>query len=219
MPTRWYNVHARPAVPAAAAAAPGHAAAGRAGRSGAAVPDGPDRAGGDDRAVRRHPRRGAGRLPAVAAVAAVPGAPAGEGARHPGPDLLQVRRRLARRLAQAEHRRAAGVLQRRSGRPEADDRDRRRAVGHRAGLRLRAVRAGVRGLAGAGVVRPEAVPADDDRDLRRHGAPSPVRPDRGRPGDPGRAPGLHRARSASRSARRSRWPRRTRTRTTRWAAC
>ena len=58
------------------------------------------------------PGRGAGRLPALAAVAAVPGAPAGEGARHAGPDLLQVRGRLAGRLAQAEHRRAAGLLQR-----------------------------------------------------------------------------------------------------------
>ena len=45
-------------------------------------------------------------------VAAVPGAPPGEGARHPGADLLQVRRRLPGRLAQAEHRGAAGLLQR-----------------------------------------------------------------------------------------------------------
>ena len=43
---------------------------------------------------------------------AVPRPPAGEGARHPGPDLLQVRGRLPGRLAQAEHRGAAGVLQR-----------------------------------------------------------------------------------------------------------
>ena len=38
-----------------------------------------------DRAVHRHPRGGARRLPAVAALAAVPGAPAGEGARHARP--------------------------------------------------------------------------------------------------------------------------------------
>ena len=65
-------------------------------------------------------------------------------------------------------------------------------VGHGAGVRLRAVRPRVRGLAGAGVVRPEALPQDDDRDLRRHRAPEPVGPHRGRPRDPRRAPGLHR---------------------------
>ena len=96
MPTQWYNIVPDLPTPAAAAAAPGHPAAGRPRRPGAAVPDGPDPAGGLDRAVRRHPRRGARRLPAVAAVAAVPGAPAGEGARHAGAHLLQVRGRLAR---------------------------------------------------------------------------------------------------------------------------
>src|SRR5690349_22632950 len=44
--------------------------------------------------------------------AAVPGPPAGGRAGHPGADLLQVRGSLARRLAQARHRRAPGVLQR-----------------------------------------------------------------------------------------------------------
>ena len=58
------------------------------------------------------PGGGARRLPAVAAVAAVPGPPAGAGARHPGPDLLQVRGSLPGRLAQAQHRRPPGVLQR-----------------------------------------------------------------------------------------------------------
>ena len=79
--------------------------------------------------------------------------------------------RLARRLAQAEHRCPAGVLQRQGRGQAADDGDRSRAVGHGAGLRLRALRPGLRGLAGRRVVRPEAVPADDDGDLRRHGAP------------------------------------------------
>ncbi len=101
-----------------------------------------------------------------------PRAPAGEGARHARADLLQVRGRLAGRLAQAEHRRAAGVLQRQGRHQAADHRDRRRPVGHGAGVRLRAVRPGVRGLAGAGVVRPEALPADDDRDVRRHRPPA-----------------------------------------------
>ena len=75
------------------------------------------------------PERGAGHLPALAAVAALPGAPAGGGARHAGPDLLQVRGRLAGRLAQAEHRRAAGLLQRQGRHQEADHRNRRRANG------------------------------------------------------------------------------------------
>ena len=48
MPTRWYNVIPDLPQPASAAAAPGHPPAGRAGRPGAAVPDGPDPAGGDD---------------------------------------------------------------------------------------------------------------------------------------------------------------------------
>ena len=42
------------------------------------------------------------------------------------------------------------------------------------------------------VVRPEALPADHDGDLRRHGAPQPVGADRGRPRDPRRAPRLAR---------------------------
>ena len=87
---------------------------------------------------------------------------------HAGADLLQVRRSLAGRLAQAEHRGPAGVLQRQGRDQAADHGDRSRPVGHGAGVRVRAVRPGLRGLAGAGVVRPEALPADDDRDVRRH---------------------------------------------------
>ena len=41
--------------------------------------------------------------------------------------------------------------------------------------------AGVRGVAGRRVLRPEAVPAHDDRDVRRHGAPLAVTADRVRP--------------------------------------
>ena len=103
--------------------------------------------------LRRHPRRGAGRLPAVAAVAAVPGPPAGEAPRYPGTDLLQVRRCQPGRFAQAEHRGAPGVLQRDEGREEAHDRDRGRSVGHGTRVRLRAVRHRVRGLAGAAQLR------------------------------------------------------------------
>ena len=209
----------RPADPAATGAAPRHRAAGRAGRPRTAVPPRPDPAGGVDRPVRRHPRGGSRRLPALAAEPAVPRTPAGEGARHTGADLLQVRRCLTGGLAQAEHSGAAGVLQREGRHQEVDHRDRCRSVGHGAGVRVRAVRPGVRGLAGAGVVRPEALPQDDDRGVRGHRAPrarptSPRRAGRSSPSTPTR-PG----RWASRSARRSRRPRRTRRRTTRWAAC
>ena len=71
------------------------------------------------------------------------------------------------RLAQAEHRRAAGLLQQGRGHHAADHRDRRRPVGHRAGVRLRAVRPRVQGVHGPRVVRPEAVPQGDDGDLGR----------------------------------------------------
>ena len=57
MPTALVQRPPRPADPTAAGAAPRHRPAGGAGRPGAAVPDGPDPAGGLERAVRRHPRR------------------------------------------------------------------------------------------------------------------------------------------------------------------
>ena len=106
-------------------------------------------AGGLARAADRDPGRGSRRLPAVAPDAAVPRAPAGEGARHAGEDLLQVRGRLARRLAQAQHARSPQAYENaQAGHQEARDRDRRRPVGLLAGVRLLAVRARVRGLHG-----------------------------------------------------------------------
>ena len=192
MPRQWYNVIADLPVAAAAAAASGHPPAGRARRPRAAVPGRADRAGGLAGSVHRDPRRRARRLPAVAAHAAVPGPAAGEGPRHPGPDLLQVRGRQPGRLAQAQHRGAAGVLQRRRGRDQADHRDRRGPVGQRAGVRVRAVRPGPRGVDGPRLLRPEAVPQDADGDLRGDGAPEPVRRDQRRAGRARRAPGLHR---------------------------
>jgi hypothetical protein len=171
MPTTWYNIIADLPQPPPPPLHPG-----------TIEPVGPDDlaplfpmdlidAGGHHRALHRDPRRGPGRLPAVAPTPLHPGAPPGEGARHPGADLLQVRGRLEpRRLAQAEHRRAAGLLQRQGRRQEADHRDRRRPVGHRAGLRVPDVRHGVRGLAGPRELRPEAVPPGDD--ARRSARPS-----------------------------------------------
>ena len=183
---------ARPAEPAAAGAAPRHPAARRPRGLRAAVPDGADPAGGLAGAVRRDPRRRPRRLPPVAAVAAVPRPPPRGGARHAGAHLLQVRGRLARRVAQAEHRRAAGVLQQAGRREEADHGDRGRPVGHGARLRVRALRPRVRGVAGRVVVRQQALPPPHDRGVRRHGAPLAVGPHRGRSparGGPGQ---LHR---------------------------
>src|SRR5674536_297539 len=156
----------RPAGRSPAAAAPGDPPAGRTGRPGSAVPERADRPRNDRRAVRRHPRRGAGRLPAVAAVAAVPGAPARTVPRYTRADLLQVRGRVAGRVPQAEHCGAAGVLQRAGGRAAAHHRDRRGAVGQRSGVRRGALRAALRGVDGAGVVRPKAVPPLDDAGVR-----------------------------------------------------
>ena len=140
-------------------------------------------AGGLRRAGGRDPRGGPRGLRAVAADAAVPRAPPGEGARHHRAHLLQVRGRLPGRLAQAEHRGAAGVRERQGGREEARDRDRRRPVGLLARVRVLAVRARLRGLHGRLELRPEAVPALDDADLGRDRAPLAVRPHAVRQGE------------------------------------
>ena len=63
-------------------------------------------------------------------------------------------------VPQAYYNAKAGVTQ-------AHHRDRRRAVGHGPRAGLHDVRHRVRGLAGRGVLRPEALPAHDDRDVRR----------------------------------------------------
>ena len=99
---------------------------------------------------------------------------------YPRPHLLQVRGRLSGRLAQAEHGRRSGLLQQAGRDREARDRDRRRPVGLGAVTRLPAVRPRVRGVHGRRLLRPEALPAGDDRDLGRHRAPQPVGAHRGR---------------------------------------
>ncbi len=103
------------------------------------------------------------------------------GARHARAHLLQVRGRLAGRLAQAEHRRAAGLRQRAGRHQAADDRDGRRPVGLVARVRVLAVRPGVRGLHGRLLLRPEALPPLDDADVGRDRAPLAVRPHGVRP--------------------------------------
>ena len=112
----------------------------------------------------------------------------------PGAHLLQVRGRVAGRVAQAEHRRAAGVLQQGGRHPAHRHRDRRRASGARR-WRWRASMFGLEctRVHGEGVVRAEAVPADLHGDVRRDGrSPRPVDRDEQRPRDPGGAPGLDR---------------------------
>ena len=105
----------------------------------------------------RRPRRGARHPAAVAPDAARPRRAVGARAGHAGAHLLQGRVGLARGIAQDEHVGAAGVLQRGGGHEAPGHRDRRRAMGERAGVRVLAVRPRVQGLHGAGVVRAEAV--------------------------------------------------------------
>ena len=110
-PDRVVQRAAGDARAAATAAASGHERAGRARRPRAAVPDGPHRPGGVGRAVDRRPGRGARHPAAVAADAARARRAARARARHAGAHLLQGRVGVARGVAQAEHRGAAGVLQ------------------------------------------------------------------------------------------------------------
>ena len=216
IPTHWVNL--LPDLPGrpAAAAEPADRPARRPRRPHADLPDGADHAGGLARAAGRDPGRGPRRLPAVAPDAAVPRAPPGGRARHAGEDLLQVRGRLARGLAQAELGRAAGLRERAGRDRQARHRDRRRPVGLLAGVRLLAVRAGVRGLHGRLQLRPEAVPALDDADVGRDRAPlalgaHAVRPRAGLASD-GLAGDRDLRGGRDRGAR-------TRTPTTRWARC
>ena len=84
----------------------------------------------------------------------------------------------------------AGLLQLPARHHPADDRDRRRAVGHRPVVRRSALRGRVRGVAGRRVVRHEAAAPHPDRGLRWHRAPLAEPPDRVRQGVPRGPPGL-----------------------------
>ena len=99
----------------------------------------------------------------------VPGAPAraGVGPARERAHLLQVRRRQSRRVAQAEHRGAAGVLRQAGGREADRHRNGGRAVGQRPGVGRLPVRPGDQGLHGQDLLRAEAVPASADGDLGR----------------------------------------------------
>ena len=108
-------------------------------------------------------------LPAMAAVSPDPRPDLGAETRNSGADLLQVRRRVAGRIPQDQHGRAAGLLQLTPWRTSTHHGDRSRPVGHRLGLRLRALRHRVRGVAGRRIVRHQAPAQDADRSLRREG--------------------------------------------------
>ena len=223
IPRAWYNIAAD--LPDAARRRPLHPGTGQPigpGGPGAAVPDGADPPGGQHGARDRDPGPGARGLPALPARRrCIRAHRAREGARHAGPHLLQVRGREPGRQPQAEHGAAAGVLQqaRRASsawppRPGAGQ------WGSALAFAGRRVRARGQGLHGPGELRPEAVPADPDGDLRRVGrARAPARTTNyGRAG-PGRDARTRRARWGWRSARRSRTPQPATTPSTRWARC
>ena len=113
-----------------------------------------------------------------------------------------------------ELRDSAGLLQPRGGDAQARDRDRSRPVGLGAGAGLPALRARMRGLHGRRLLRPEALPPGDDRDLGRR--PSTAAPPTA-PRRAARRPSTPRGASGSRSPRRSRSPPPATTRTTRSA--
>ena len=97
MPTRWYNVLPDLPTPPPPPLHPGTGQPVGPGRPGAAVPDGPDPAGGlAASSTSTSPSEVLDVYRLWRPSPAVPRAPAGEGARHAGADLLQVRGRLAR---------------------------------------------------------------------------------------------------------------------------
>ncbi len=209
----------RHAQPAAAAAAPRHPGTRHPGATVGRFRRGADRTGNVRRTVHRHSRGGTGDLPHLETDAAGTRHRTGEGARHAGENLLQERERLARRLAQAQHGRTAGLLQLQAGHPPPHDRDGRRTMGFGHRLRGTALRHRRRGLHGPRELRPETLPAADDADLGRE-----VLPPRPRTAPPRAVPRWRRtrpARAASdwRSRRPWRWRCNTpKTRATAWAA-
>ena len=132
------------------------------------------RPGDVHRTLHRHPRRGAGDLPHLETYAPRAGLRPRKGPRHPGKNLLQERKRLARRFAQTQHRRAAGLLQLQTGNQTSDHRDGRRAVGRLDRLRRQALRHRSEGLHGQGQLQPETLPAADDEHLGRRVSGLPV---------------------------------------------
>lgn len=96
----------------------------------------------------------------------------------PGEDLFQERKRLARRLAQAQHGPAAGLLQRQTGHQAPDDRNGRRTMGfgHRAGQPV--LRPRPESLHGQGQLRAETLPQVADEHVGSRGDPLAQHADR-----------------------------------------
>ena len=168
IPRAWYNIAADLPEPPPPVLHPGHRPADRARRPRAALPDGADQAGRQPGPRDRDPRSGPRRLRALPAEPALSRPPAREGARYARPHLLQVRGRQPVGQPQAEH----GARRRRSTtRTEGVTRLATETGAGQWGSALafagRRVRARGQGLHGPRQLRPEAVPADPDGDLRR----------------------------------------------------
>ena len=138
IPTHWYNLARRPGDAAPAAAAPRHRPARRAGRPRAALPDVADRSrrsrptAGSDPRIRCAPCTRCGGRPRCTARLGLEQAL--------GTDctiFYKYEGGSPGRLAQAEHGRAAGVLQPRGGRPPPRHGDRRGQWGPRSPSRAR----------------------------------------------------------------------------------
>ena len=138
----------------------------------------------------------------------------------PGKDLFQERKRIARRIAQAQHRRAAGLLQLQAGHTPPDDRNGRRAVGRGHRLRSQAFRARRAGFHGEGQLRTETLPAADDEHVGRRVHRVAQHNHRLGPRSARTRPPTAREASGWRSRRPWRWLCNTRrTPATAWAAC
>ena len=200
IPTRWTNLMADLPGPPAPPLRPDTLEPAGPGRPLPDLPHGPDPAGGLRRSGGRDPRRGARDLQAVAPHSAAPCPQAGARARYSRTPLLQVRRDLPRRFAQAQHGGAAGLLQQAGGRPGLAT----ETGAGQWGRRSRSPAASWTWSASSswsGQLRPEAVPALDDGDLGRDGPPQPLLQTQA-----GRAQSeTQPARSGSRSPKRSRW--------------
>ena len=114
---------------------------------------------------------------------------------------------------------AQAVLQQEGRHETPFDGDGRGAVGLGSGHGVRVLRPGVQGLHGARELRPEALSPRADGSIRRVRYRQPKQRDGVGPRDSGGASGLRMARWASPSPRPWKWPPRTRTPSTRWAAC
>ena len=126
-----------------------------------------DEAGIVHRTLHRHSGRGAGSIQDLPLYPAGTCLRLGKGSRHPGQDLLQERERIARRLAQDQHRDSTGLLQLQAGNPPSDHRNRSRTVGSRDVNGYAALRHRPESFHGQGELQPETLPQADDEHLGR----------------------------------------------------